>query len=106
MLAVREWDESSLSQELRTQPRSRALLSFIPKQSHRDELITTIPTAEMLSLMLSGKLSPWKRKGESPQISVESHPRTVNIFGSPQRTNAFLILVRSGMLKIEYLQAD
>jgi hypothetical protein len=56
--------------------------------------------------MLSGKLSLWKRKGESPQISVEFHPRTVNIFGSPQRTNAFLILARYEVLKRDYLQAD
>lgn len=40
-----------------------------------------------------------KEKERVPQISAESLPRTVNIFGSPQRTNAFLSLAGSAVLK-------
>ena len=82
--------------------------SYPPRQNHHDEIIIfffffliTVLTADMLGLMLSGKLSPWKRKRESPQISVESLPRTVNIFGSPRRTNAFWRLAESAVLKRE-----
>lgn len=47
-----------------------------------------------------------KEKENVPKISVESLPRTVNIFGSPQRTNAFLSLAGSAVLKRHRLQAD
>ena len=104
---------SSSSRELITQPGKGGVSATQPTQTEPQRWDhyhlfkkVTIETTEMLGLMLSGKLSPWKRKRESPQISVESLPRTVNIFGSPQRTNAFWRLAGSAVLEREWLQAD
>lgn len=46
-----------------------------------------------------GSCRPGKEREKVPQISVESLPRTVNIFGSPQRTNASSSLAKSAVLK-------
>ena len=112
MLAI-WWAHRPLDSSLHILARATSL-PLIPTQTEPPRwdhhlfffFLITVLTADMLGLMLSGKLSPWKRKRESPQISVESLPRTVNIFGSPRRTNAFWRLAESAVLKREWLQAD
>ena len=78
-----------------------------PRQNHGDEMILIFLENHHLNSRkawppaVRKAVAMERKRRKSPQISVESHPRTVNIFGSPQRTNAFLSLARSAVLKRE-----
>lgn len=104
---------SSPSRELITQPGMRDASATHP---HPDRA-TGMRSSSFLKNRHLNSRNAWppavrkavameKKKRKVPQISVESLPRTVNIFGSPQRANVSLSLARSAALKRDRLWAD
>lgn len=102
------WAHRRLESSLHSLARERLCHSSPPRQSYRDEIISLIffiflnhhlNSRKCVASCCQESCHHGKEKEKVPQIGVESLPRTVNIFGSPQRTNVCLNLAGSAVLK-------